>query len=80
MKDVPEIYVDWNDDFGKGHIGLTCSKEDIERQGLILHEGLEVSLYGDELEARAVITRLPDYGIWVAQIIEGTLHSINPDE
>lgn len=36
---------------------------DIEKKGLILHDGLEVNIYGDQLEAEALVKYLTREGI-----------------
>lgn len=84
MEQLPEIQIDWNDDFGGLRIGLTCNIAQmyIREQGLILREGLRVHLTGDELEAEAIIEEVEGHGghkFWVAKVVEGTLRDVHRD-
>jgi len=78
MSTIPEIYVDWNDNYGPNLIELDCagSQRDIEKQGITLTEGLKVKIYGDELEAEAIIRHFPNERTWVAEVLEGTLKTV----
>ena len=75
---IPIIYVDWNDDYGNDQIGLCCegSREDIQKKSITLSVSLRVKIYGDQLEAEAVIKRHSLYKVWIAEIIPGTLKTV----
>ena len=79
-KPLPEIHVDWNDNFGANCIALDSdgSQLDIREQGIVLREGLRVRLYGDASEAEAVIRpfELNQHTFFVAEIIEGTFREV----
>jgi len=78
MEKIPAIYVDWNEEFGHDLMGLHCpgSVADIEKQKLTLENGMRVKLYGDDLEAEAIIQFDQKGKIWMGKIIEGTLKTV----
>jgi hypothetical protein len=56
-------------------LGLPCSIESFEEQGIAIQEGLKIRILGDELEADAVVV-LHDYHnhkFFCAKIVEGTM-------
>jgi hypothetical protein len=77
MEQLPRIGIDWNNRYGPdGYVlYLPCSTKDIEEQGIVLKEGLRVRIYGDVLEADAVITWYENK-FWLAREVPGTLIEI----
>ena len=78
MPEIPRIQIDWNNNWGASGYALylPCSIHDIEEQKIELKEGLRVRIYGDVLEADAVITWY-DNKFWLAKEIPGTLVEIS---
>jgi hypothetical protein len=75
----PKVYADFQNLDDSNRIRLTTqgTLADLERQGIELHEGLELTLYTDdeddsgdriELQAEAVAKFDPDEALWVATI------------
>ena len=77
MKELPRIWVDWNDflDTDVVDLGFAETKSDFEKQGIALKEGVKIRLYGDDVEADAVIVRLQN-GLFGGRIVEGTLINV----
>ena len=75
MNETLNIYGDWNDHYGNDQIGLNCrgALDDIQKQNIVFSEGLRVRLYGDALEAEAIITFRTLERVWVAELIKNTL-------
>jgi hypothetical protein len=56
-------------------LGLPCSTQSFEEQGIAIQEGLQVRIFGDELKADAIVV-LHEYNntkFFCAKIIEGTM-------
>jgi hypothetical protein len=84
LKQLPEIQIDWNDDYGQMRIGLNCNIAQmyIREQGITLTKGLRVHLTGDDLESEAIIEEFEGSGghkIWVAKVVDGTLKTVQRD-
>jgi hypothetical protein len=76
MENLPRIGIDWNNCDGDAYaLYLPCSTKDIEEQGFVLKEGLRVRIYGDVLEADAIITWYENK-FWMAKQVPGTLIEI----
>jgi hypothetical protein len=79
MEHLPRIWVDWNDMFGDiVELDLPHTIEHFERQGVPIQVGIRLRLFGDELEADAVIVEYryqPDskFKFLGAKIVEGTM-------
>lgn len=85
MENLPRIWVDWNDAYSPTTFGLDLPNtiKDFEDQGLEMREGLKIRLFGDELEADAVVVKTTINGrtfFLVAEIVEGTLVEVPRDE
>lgn len=69
------IFADFNAlSHGRLPLSFKGSEEDIRRQGIQLRDGLRLIVYDDECEAEGIVVRKS--GEWIAQVVEGTLHSI----
>ena len=76
---VAKVYADFQNLDDCNRLRLTCAgtREDLQRQGLTLHEGMRLLLYmddadaegrPDELQADGVVHFNPDEQCWVAAI------------
>src|SRR3989337_512189 len=76
---LPKIYADFQNVDDYGRLKLTClgTRQDLERQGIVLHEGLTLTLYtadaddrgqSDELRAEGVVHYSKDEQCWVASV------------
>jgi hypothetical protein len=79
MENLPRIYVDWNECWGPNlmPLDLPATMQCFKDQGVPIEAGIKIRLFGDELEADAVIVwyeRGPDEiggpGFWVAKFEE----------
>jgi hypothetical protein len=82
MEELPRIWVDWNDycdncDKGTVWLGLDFTRKHFEKQGIPLREGLKIRLFGDDVEADAVVVRVKGGWEWGAEIVEGTLINVD---
>ena len=66
----PRVFADFQNSDPLGRIRLSCvgTIEDLARQGIQLHDGLQLQLYDDGLEAEGVVRYSNDEGRWVAVI------------
>jgi len=66
----PSIYADFNNADPRGHLRLNNvgTIEDLSRQGVLLHEGLQLVLHDEELEADGEIHFSSAENAWVAII------------
>ena len=57
MEELPRIWVDWNDFCDKDTVwlGLDFIRQHFEKQGISIREGLKIRLFGDDVEADAVV-------------------------
>jgi len=67
MLDKPELSIDWNNGgreclSGREFVELYCrgTLADIQRLKLVLTEGLEIKISGDDLTAKAIVGRLSE--------------------
>src|SRR3972149_6200942 len=76
---LPKIYADFQNVDDYGRLKLTClgTRQDLQRQGIVLHEGLTLTLYtadaddrgqSDELRAEGVVHYSKDEQCWVAPL------------
>ncbi len=82
MEALPRIWVDWNDFCEKDTVwlGLDYTREHFVKQGIPLREGLKIRLFGDAVEADAVVVAIPAWE-WGARIVEGTMINVDlPNE
>jgi hypothetical protein len=66
----PMIYADFNNADPAGRLRLNCTGtvEDLSRQGIQLREGMQLTLYDEELEADGEAHFSSEDQIWVASI------------
>jgi hypothetical protein len=71
--------VDWNDYCDKETVwlGLDYTREHFEKQGIAIREGLKIRLFGEDVEADAVVVSIAGWE-WGAKIVEGTLINVDP--
>ena len=77
MESLPRIWIDWNEGWGDDLYGLTLpyTIKHFDEQGIVMQEGLKIRLFGDELEADAVVV-LHEYNkhkFWCAKVVKGTM-------
>jgi len=76
---LPGIYADFQnvDDYGRLNLTGLGTRQDLQRQGIVLHEGLALTLYtddaddrgqSDELRAEGVVHNSEDEQCWVASV------------
>jgi hypothetical protein len=70
--------VDWNDFCEKDIVwlGLDFTREHFEKQAISLREGLKIRLFGDDVEADALVVPIKGWE-WGAKIVEGTLINVD---
>ncbi|MDJ0973510.1 MAG: hypothetical protein QNJ98_03555 [Planctomycetota bacterium] len=82
---LPRIYADFHKCDVEGRVELVCvgTKQDLERLGLELAEGLRVLLYmddgddlgrRDDIQVEAVVAWAADAGCWVGLFDENDFH------
>ena len=80
MEELPRIWVDWNETWGPDlvNLHLPFTIEHFERQGIPIQEGVKIRLFGDDVEADAVIIQyeLNQHKFLIAKIVEGTLVNV----
>ena len=66
----PRIWVDFNncDPQKRVRLNSTGTMQDLNRQGIILREGLKLVLYCLELEAPGTVAYSSEEGLWVAAV------------
>jgi hypothetical protein len=66
----PRIWVDFQNTDTQGAVRLTSAGTitDLNNLGLILHEGIEVTLYCLELEADGVVSYSQEEKRWIAKV------------
>jgi hypothetical protein len=64
------IYADFHNADAQGRLRLNCvgTMEDLSRQKILLHEGLLLTLYSEELEVEGRVQYSTDENLWVAMI------------
>ena len=81
----PKVYADFHNADARGRLRLNCAGtvEDLARQGVTLREGMRLTLYSDDLDARGQPDELLVEGIvsfsdeehcWVAAIDWSAVH------
>jgi hypothetical protein len=76
---VPKVYADFHNADARGRVRLNCvgTIEDLARQGITLRDGLRLTLYSDDLDARGNLDELRVNGVvafseeehcWVAAV------------
>lgn len=66
----PIVYADFNNADARGRLRLNCvgAIQDLSRQGVQLHEGLQLTLHDEELEVDGEARFSPEEKVWVAVI------------
>jgi len=75
----PKVYADFNNADPQGRLRLNClgTREDLAKHGVELREGLEITLYADDLDdegqldelvVKGVVSFSSEEKIWVATI------------
>ena len=66
----PRIYADFQNADAEGRLRLNCrgTLADLNRQQISLAEGLQVTLYSEDVEAEGEVTYSPDEQLWTAVI------------
>ena len=54
---------------------LPFTLEHFEKQGITIQEGMKIRLFGDDVEADAIVVPLKGYK-WGGKIVEGTLINV----
>ena len=81
----PKIYADFHNADSQGRLRLNCvgTVEDLSRQGIVLREGMLVTLYSDDLDSEGRMDELLVDGIasfskeehcWIATIDWAAIH------
>lgn len=87
----PKIYADFHNADANGRLRLSCvgTVEDLARQGITLREGLLLTLYSDDLDAKGQLDELLVDGIvsfseeehcWVATIDWSAIHHASEEQ
>jgi hypothetical protein len=87
----PKIYADFHNADANGRLRLSCGGtiEDLARQGVTLREGLLLTFYSDDLNAKGQLDELLVDGIvsfseqehcWVATIDWSAIHHASEEE
>jgi hypothetical protein len=66
----PRIFVDFHNADAHGRVRLNCigTVEDLARQGIVLREGQQLTLYSEELEVDGQVRYSAEEKLWVASI------------
>ena len=75
----PKVYVDFHNADAQGRLRLNClgTVEDLSHQGVVLREGMALTLYADdldkegrtdELHVEGIVSFSPEEHCWVADI------------
>lgn len=81
----PKVYADFHNADTRGRLRLNCvgTTEDLRRQAIILHEGMPLTLYADDLDQNGQLDELLVDGVvsfseeencWVATIDWSAIH------
>jgi hypothetical protein len=87
----PKVYVDFHNADRSGRLRLNCvgTVEDLARQGITLREGMPLTLYSDDLDAKGQLDELLVEGVasfseeehcWVAAIDWSAIRHASEDQ
>jgi hypothetical protein len=64
------VFADFHNADAQGRLRLNCigTVEDLAHQHIVLQDGLDLTLYSEELEAKGVVQYSTDENLWVAVI------------
>ena len=67
---APRVYADFHSADKRGHLRLNCvgTLQDLLRQCIVLEEGLDLTLYSEDLETEGRIQFSKDENIWFTVI------------
>jgi len=77
----PRVYADFHNADPQGRLRLNCvgTVQDLSRQQIKLREGLELTLYSEELEVKGQVQYSSEENIWVAAIDWDAIREIEPE-
>lgn len=77
----PRVYADFHNADPQGRLRLNCvgTVQDLSRQQIKLREGLELTLYSEELEVKGQAQYSSEESIWVAAIDWDAIREIEPE-
>ena len=66
----PRVFADFHNADAKGRVRLNCAGtvEDLKRQGIVLRDGLPLTIYSEELEVEGVVHYSEEEKLWTAVI------------
>ncbi len=67
---LPRVFVDFHnsDRHARVRLNTVGTVQDLNRLGIVLHEGAEIHLYCLEAEAEGVVSYSTEEGLWVAMV------------
>lgn len=67
---IPRIFVDFHNSDQQGRVRLNCvgTIQDLNRLGVVLREGTEITLSSYEVEADGIAIYSTEEGMWVAKL------------
>jgi hypothetical protein len=87
----PKVYADFHNADANGRLRLNCvgTIEDLARQGITLHDGMALTLYSDDLDAKGQLDELLVDGVvsfseeehcWVAAVDWSAIHHASEEQ
>jgi len=86
----PKVYADFHNADSSGRLRLNCvgTLEDLARQGITLRDGMPLTLYSDDLDAKGQLDELrvdgvvsfSEEGCWVAAIDWAAIHHASDEQ
>ena len=75
---LPRVFVDFHnsDRHGRVRLNTVGTIEDLNRLGVVLHEGAEVLLYSYEVETEGIVTYSTEEGLWVAKFDQNNMRDL----
>jgi len=77
----PRVYADFHNADPQGRLRLNCvgTVQDLSRQQINLREGLELTLYSEDLEVKGQVQYSSEESMWVAVIDWDAIKEIDPE-
>ena len=74
--DHARVFADFHNADVRGRLRLNCvgTIEDLDRQGVVLRNGVSLTLYGDELETEGRVEYSSEENLWTAVIDWDAVH------
>jgi hypothetical protein len=68
--DTSKVFADFHNADAQGRLRLNCigTVEDLAQQRIVLHDGLKLVLYSEDLEVEGVVCYSTEENLWVAVI------------